>query len=549
MIEKIRRKHQIVKAVKYGRFSSDMQREESIEAQDMAMEQFAKNHNITIVGEYYDRAKSGTGADREEFQRLLKDSSKHEFHFVLVHKVDRFARNRQDSMNARFQLKRHGVSVVSTSQLYDSESPEGMMMEAMLEAMAEYYSKNLANEVEKGKRMNAMKGLHVGGIPPLGFDVDRKTMKLVINEHEAQAVQLIFQMASEDKRYKEIMDALHLRGFRTKLGNKFGYNSIHDIMKNEKYTGTYVYSRATSKDMYGRRNGHSYKDEDEMVKVENGCPAIVTKEIFQLVQKRMTVQKRCAAGGRGKAKTDYLLSGKIRCGICGSTYEGLLRHANYNHPERVSYRCGKRNKKADCKNSEIERSKLEDFVLDKLASLVFDDAKIPHIIACYQEYQSEQDKESLLEIKLLKSHRSKIESETANIVNVISQTGSIALASRLQELEQELISIDTKLVRLEEEVASNAVTEGEIKAAFEKARELLKQKTLPNTKELIRIFVDKVVMFTDRIEVSFNIGFPTEIFKKEKSHHAPVEGLHDAIHLHTIELTNAMVLDGGEGEI
>ena len=150
VLEDLRKKHELVRAVAYTRFSTDMQREESVEAQLRAIKDFAERNNIIIVGEYIDRAKSGTTADRVEFQRMIKDSAKGMFHLVLVHKIDRFARNRLDSINSRVQLKRNNVTVLSVTQLYDSETPEGLMMESMLEMMAEYYSKNLSREVMKG---------------------------------------------------------------------------------------------------------------------------------------------------------------------------------------------------------------------------------------------------------------------------------------------------------------------------------------------------------------------------------------------------------------
>ena len=319
IIESIRQKNSVVRAVIYARFSSDMQREESIEAQVRAIRQYAEQNSIIIVGEYFDRAKSGTSSDRAEFQRLLSEATKREFDLVLVHKVDRFARNRQDSMGAKMHLKRYGVTVIAVAQPYDTESPEGMMMEAMLEAFAEYYSRNLASEVEKGKRENALKGLHVGGTPPLGYDLDRETMKLVLNEHEADAVRLIFQLALEGDGYTEIVRELRAKGYKTKRGQDFGKTSLFSILKNEKYTGVYIYSKSAPKDIDGKRNGHRYKDENEIIRVEGAVPQIVSREDFDKMQKLMATRKKRA--GAFSAKETYLLSGKIVCGECDSAYD------------------------------------------------------------------------------------------------------------------------------------------------------------------------------------------------------------------------------------
>jgi len=298
-----------LRAVIYGRFSSDMQREESLEAQERDCRKFAHDNGVVIVGEYYDRAKSGTSADREQFQKLIADSVYGGFDLVLIHKIDRFARNRSDSINARTALRRNGVSIVSVTQPYDSDKPEGIMMESLLEAMAEYYSRNLAQETEKGKRENALKAKHVGGIPPLGFDVDPHTQKLVINCFEAEAVKLIFSRYLDGFSYGEIVKELNRSGYKTKRGDEFVTNSLHNILRNPKYTGVYTYSRSASKDVDNKRNGHRHKADEDIIKVEDGCPAIVSKEDFEVVQKRMQSRKRKPASYR--AKREYLLTGKL----------------------------------------------------------------------------------------------------------------------------------------------------------------------------------------------------------------------------------------------
>ena len=187
-IEKIRAKNKVVRAVIYARFSSDNQRDESIDAQMRAIQEYARRNDILIVGEYVDRARSATTDNRPEFLRMIADSKKETFDVVLVHKLDRFARNRHDSIGYRMELKRHNVSLISVLEYLDDESPESLILESVLEAMAEYYSKNLAREVNKGMRENALKAMHTGGLPPLGYDVHPDTRKLVINETEAVAV-------------------------------------------------------------------------------------------------------------------------------------------------------------------------------------------------------------------------------------------------------------------------------------------------------------------------------------------------------------------------
>ena len=169
------------RAVLYARFSSDNQRSESIDAQIRAMKSYCDYHQIAIIDTYIDEAKSATTAQRPAFQKMIADSKSHNFNIVLVHKLDRFARNRYDSALAKRELKRNGVAVYSVLENLDN-SPESIMMEAVLEGMSEYYSQNLAREVMKGLVENALQCKHTGGKPPLGYDVDLKTRKLIINE-------------------------------------------------------------------------------------------------------------------------------------------------------------------------------------------------------------------------------------------------------------------------------------------------------------------------------------------------------------------------------
>ena len=207
------------RAVLYARFSSDNQRSESIDAQIRAMQAYCKHNNIMIVDTYIDEAKSATTAQRPSFQRMIADSKLGMFNIILVHKLDRFARNRYDSAVCKRELKKNGVSVYSVLENLDS-SPESIMLESVLEGMSEYYSQNLAREVMKGLKETALQCKHTGGQPPLGYDVEPDTRKLTVNEKEkekeAEAVRFIFSMYADGKGYSEILDTLHQKGCKTK---------------------------------------------------------------------------------------------------------------------------------------------------------------------------------------------------------------------------------------------------------------------------------------------------------------------------------------------
>ncbi|MEW8957513.1 MAG: recombinase family protein [Moorella sp. (in: firmicutes)] len=192
-----------MKAVAYARFSSDNQREESITAQLRAIHDYAEKHGVIIVREYIDEARSATTDDRPEFLRMIEEvtSGCLQVDYVYVHKLDRFARNRYDSAIYRHKLASKGIRLIAVTQPLD-DSPESVILEAMLEAMAEYYSKNLGREVMKGMRETAFQCRHTGGKPPLGYDIEPGSNKYIINEREAEAVRIIFSMYLQGCSYK-----------------------------------------------------------------------------------------------------------------------------------------------------------------------------------------------------------------------------------------------------------------------------------------------------------------------------------------------------------
>ena len=140
----------------YARYSSDNQREESIDGQIRECKEFAEKNDIRIIDTYIDRALSAKTDNRPSFQQMIKDSSKGLFDVIIVWKLDRFARNRYDSARYKAQLRKNGVKVISANENI-SEGSEGIILESVLEGMAEYYSADLSEKVIRGLTENAIK--------------------------------------------------------------------------------------------------------------------------------------------------------------------------------------------------------------------------------------------------------------------------------------------------------------------------------------------------------------------------------------------------------
>ena len=210
----------MINVVAYARFSSDNQRTESIDAQIRAICDYCDKNGYNLVKIYKDEAISGTSTeDREQFIQMINDSKNKSFNYVVVHKFDRFARNRYDHALYEKKLEDNGVKLLSVMEQLN-DSPESVILKSVLTGMNEYYSLNLAREVRKGQKENALKCVHNGGIPPLGYDLnDDNTYK--INEEEAKSVKLIYKMYLDGRGYATIADELNALGFTNKLGKSF----------------------------------------------------------------------------------------------------------------------------------------------------------------------------------------------------------------------------------------------------------------------------------------------------------------------------------------
>jgi hypothetical protein len=205
-----------------------------------------------------------------------------------------------------------------------SDNEEGHLMTNIQQAMSEYYSLNLAREVRKGMDIVASKGLHTGGTAPLGYNVG-EDRKLHINESEAEIVRMIFDMYANGHSYNDIAHEMNARGYKTKIGKEFTVASFHSILSNRKYVGEYVYNKIVAKDMLGKHNSHKQKSEEEIVRIPNGVPQIVSTQTFEKVQERLEMNKKKTVSY--KPNSTYLLTGLVICGECGYHFQGNSRAA------------------------------------------------------------------------------------------------------------------------------------------------------------------------------------------------------------------------------
>ena len=396
-------------AVIYARYSSHSQREESIEGQLRECHDFAKRNGFRIIEEYCDRALTGKTDNRAGFQKMIKDAKNSKFECVLVYKLDRFARNRYDSAMYKNMLKKHNVKVISVKENI-SDSPEGIILESVLEGMAEYYSANLSQNIKRGMLENAMQCKFNGSGLPLGYKVSAD-QKYEVDPAEAKIVQEIFQMYADGNSASQVIEYCNGKGYKTKRGAPFNKNSLRKMLQNDKYIGVY------------RHSG---------IVVENGVPAILDKVLFDKVQ--ATFKRNYTSRARSKAIVDYLLSSKLFCGECGANMignSGTGRHGT----KHFYYKCNGRIAKNGCHKHTEQKDWIEKTVVKITVDKVLTDENID-VIA---EKAVELINKEAADMTLLLHYESELKETKKRIKNILDlMEEGIATSStkdRLLELE------------------------------------------------------------------------------------------------------------------
>ncbi len=499
------------RAVAYARYSSDNQRSESIDAQLHDIREWAIDNGYQIVRVYTDEAETGTSDDRDGFLQMIADSRNGDYEAVLVHKSDRFARNKWDAAIYKKALRDNNIKLIYVMQpMLSEDTPEAMLMEGIFESLDYYYSLNLGREVMKGMNENARHCKHNGGRPALGFDVDKNSNTYIINEHEAKAVRLIFEMYAEGMSYDKIVKSLNTQGFKTKTGGLFAKNSISDILRNEKYLGIYIYNRTLRK-VNGKRNHRKNKPDDQVVKIPGGMPQIIEQELWDKVQ--TIIQNRGRKPGersRNRSTREYLLSGKIECGLCGFKMIGKSgtngKKVRYDY-----YLCNNRDRKHACKAKMVRKDLLELQVIEQLEEQLLNPKLFPVLVDKIYKHLNEIGNESNKELIYLKAELSKIQLKINNMLNLIEEgAGSIEMTRRLAHRESEKAILASRIHEIERKAKANIIPKEIILAYLQERYRSLKSLDILTAKSLINEFVEKVIVYEDEFEVIFKISLLTD---------------------------------------
>lgn len=453
----------------YARYSSDRQTEQSIEGQLRDCREYAQRNDIAIVGTYIDRAMTGTNDNREQFQKMLKDSDKKAWDYVLVYKLDRFSRNKYEMAIHRKHLKDNGIKILSAKENIP-ETPEGVLLESLLEGMNQYYSEELSQKTKRGLRETRIKGNYMGGPINYGYKVIHETTgeqtiaKVAINEDEAPVLLHIFEAYAAGNRIPDIVRELNDKGI-TNRGNPFTVNSIYFMLQQEKYTGVYS--------IHGETFTHIY-------------PAIIPKELFQIVRKRVDANKT----GKHVIGVDYILIGKCFCGYCGrqlrsaagTTTDGtILRY----------YRCPYSKKDPNSHNQSVRKEVLESIVIEALTREITKPENIALITdKVFELYCAKYADDS--DLRRYEKELAATNKAITNILKAIEEgIFTPSTKQRLTELEQRKARIEQDIT-IESAREKNLLTKEDIERYITDAIKL-------SAKQMVELLVERIDVFADKI--------------------------------------------------
>lgn len=487
---------QIVKtAVIYARYSSDAQTEQSIEGQIRVCKQFAEKNELLVVDSYIDRATTGTNDNRAAFQQMLKDSKRKMWSTVIVYKLDRFARNKYESVVNRKKLSDNGVELVSAMENIP-DTPEGKLFLAVIEGFNEYFSEDLKQKVNRGLKESWLKGNATGGHPPYGYIIKNK--KYVIDEAEADVIREVFRKYAQGFKAVSIAEDLKARNIRRKCGKYIDHKYVYVILHDKRYIGVV------------QHQGEEYY---------NIFPPIITKELW--LQVDAINEENKIAPSRKKEIFDYILSSKLVCGKCKHK---MLGESGTSRSGEIHYYyvcLSKRRGKTDCDCKAVKKQVLEDYVINATVAMLRKNSVITKIAETICKVHEKMIKDDS-GLQILVNKRNDAKKAADNIVKAIEQ-GIITdfTKDRLTTLQNEVNSLDIEINReMQKTYAHLSVDEVErylLSKVFENPDDIKTRKLLVNT------FIREIIWYGDKLVITYNFQEEAIPPRLTKSHTEEVE--------------------------
>ena len=475
-----------LRLVAYYRYSGgSRQTEQSIEGQRHDCEAYARAHGMTICKEYIDRHISGKTDSRPAFQQMIADSDRGVFDAVICWKTDRLARNRYDSAIYKSRLRQNGVKILYAAETV-VDGPEGIILEGLMESLAEYYSAELSQKLRRGQRESAMKCIALGGNRSFGYDIG-PDKHYCINPAQAPSVRYIFEQYAAGHTAAEIVAALNAKGVRTSRGHEFNKNSILRIITNEMYLGVYKYGD---------------------IRIEGGVPAMINRDLFKRCQQQLAYN-RSHNGCPGSSHADYLLSGKLFCAQCRRPMRGISGRSHTGE-KYCYYACPGRIDKQGCTKSNVEKTALENAIVRATVQYILAPEKLDEIIVQILDAQARQpapgpDPEKLA----LEAERKEIRKKQDHLLSALENGSSARLVQRLQDLEQQEAQLSIRLAALTDPPAPPKFTREQLEFMLSQFQRDEDEQPASYRRRLLDTFVSSVLLSEDCAIVRFNLFNPS----------------------------------------
>jgi site-specific DNA recombinase len=509
-----------MKVALYARVSSDQQAEKnnSIPSQLRLLNEYALKHNMTISKEYIDEGESALSVNRPAFLEMIAETKKKfpPFQAILVWKLSRFARNRQDSIVYKAMLKKRGIDVVSISEPIDN-TPQGQLMEGMIEVIDEFYSAVLAQETLRGMSENARKGYRNGGYAIYGYkntrvfdDKKNPKTKYEINGAEAEVVKLIFELYAKGNGLKNIVMHLNKEKLSSRSGDKWGPTTIANILRNETYIGWTVFNKKDNK-----TTGRQFKPRSEWVIIKNTHEPIISEELFSRVQK-LIEQKQPKNQPARVTASQYLLSGLMKCGECGGAFgvTGYGRGRKYAYYDCITY--SKKGKNI-CPGHRIRADELDAEVTRRVKDLLFSDKNMKKLVDDINSAARSLRTDSGVRITALKKKAADIQRRIAMQYEAI-EGGMIDLslvAPRLKELKSQKDTLQEEITYHENMTHQHRpvqVTRLMIMEFRKEMEQIFMGTNIQEKREFLKKFIEKIVIKEDGVEIVYFAPGNTTLF-------------------------------------
>lgn len=507
---------QIEEDAAYIRYSDHKQDDGfSVEYQTREITEYAQNHGVEITRFFVDKAQTATKVSgREDFFALINAVKKGEIKTIYVYKLSRMFRNTLESSKYRELFRKHGVKLISVTQAVDEETSSGRLTTNIMASVDQYHSENLSDHVKSSMREMARQGFYTGGrvrfglmlVEPENSTKGRK--KFAPHPSESLIVRKVFQMSADGFSGGQIRNYLNENGYRTQEGKLFGSSYIARLIQDDIYIGTY------------RFKTEGYDD----IVVENCIPAIIDRETFEKANQMKEKNRVNNSPNPRQTQRFYPLTGKLKCGYCGSPLTGFSSKRNFNGRTReyLYYVCKQRKVYKNCKCKFLSKDFAEENTLKAITSLILNDEKIKDIAVIAAKLVEDSPLDLDAQLKEYQQNKTKLERSIENLVDMLADgTASEAMKLRVVKMESELQKVNKKIKSLTAQ-KKNLVTADSVESYM---REMLKKTTSGNAEEIKIIFdnfVEEIIVFDDDFRIRLN-AFASQLTEADSIPIIPLE--------------------------